>query len=174
MAEFIRPEVTEALFRWRGEIGAVAVGLFGGWLGLAAFGTLALLGWALLALSPVLLLIAVQRRRFAAAGGEGPGVVELVEGRIGYFGPAGGGFVVLDDLTEIRLVPHGGGRAWLLRASGSPDLVVPLGAQGDEALFDAFVTLPGLTAAQLVSAVTEEAGRSNVTALIWRRPAPAT
>lgn len=173
MADLIRPEVMDLLLRWRGEIGAVAVGGFGGWLGSTAFGTLALLGWALLALSPVLLLIAVQRRRFAGAGGPGPGVVELVEGRIGYFGPAGGGFMALDDLTEIRLVPHEGERAWLLCGRGCADLVVPLGAEGDEVLFDAFVTLPGLTAAQLVSAVTDEQ-QPRVTVLIWRRPAPGT
>lgn len=173
MADLIRPEVMDLLLRWRGEIGAVAVGGFGGWLGSTAFGTLALLGWALLALSPVLLLIAVQRRRFAGAGGPGPGVVELVEGRIGYFGPAGGGFMALDDLTEIRLVPHEGDRAWLLRGRGCADLVVPLGAEGDEVLFDAFVTLPGLTAAQLVSAVTDEQ-QPRATVLIWHRPAPGT
>ena len=171
MADLIRPEVMETLARWRGEIGAVAVGAFGGWLGFYAYGSIAILGWALLVLSPVLLLIAVQRRRFADAGGEGAGVVALVEGRIGYFSPTGGGFIALDELTEIRLVPHNGARAWLLRARGSPDLLVPLGAEGDEALFDAFVTLPGLTAAQLVSAVTEEA-HPRVTALIWHRPVP--
>lgn len=173
MAEFIRPEVLDRLFRWRGEIAAVAVGLFGGWLASRFFGSIAVMGWALVVLSPVLLLISVQRRRFAAAGGQGPGVVELVEGRIGYFGPAGGGFMALDDLTEIRLVPHEGDRAWLLRGRGCADLVVPLGAEGDEVLFDAFVTLPGLTAAQLVSAVTDEQ-QPRVTVLIWRRPAPGT
>lgn len=170
MADFIRPEVLAALSRWRGVIGALATGAAGWWLATRAFGSIAVIGWGLVALAPVLLLIAVQRRRFADAGGEGPGMVEVVEGRIGYFGPAGGGFVALDDLEAILLAGPAAGRVWLLRSRGQPDLAVPLGAEGAEALFDAFVTLPGVTAALLVGAVS--AGRAGAAPRqIWRRPA---
>lgn len=169
MADFIRPEILAALARWRGVIGALATGVFGWWLGTRWFGSIAVIGWGLVVLSPVLLLIAIQRRRFADAGGEGPGMVELVEGRIGYFGPAGGGFAALDDLDEILLAGPDSARIWILRSRSQPDLIVPLGAEGAEALFDAFVTLPGTTAAGLVEAVsTHDAGPAPVR--IWRRP----
>lgn len=168
MADFIRPEVTAALTRWRGVIGALAAGATGLWLGMRSFGSIAMLGWGLAALSPVLLLIAVQRRRFADAGGEGPGMVEVVEGRIGYFGPTGGGFVMLDDLDEILLAGPEDARFWLLRSHGQPDLTVPLGAEGAEVLFDAFVALPGVTAALLVGAVSERGG-DPAPLRIWRR-----
>ncbi|MBW7920552.1 MAG: hypothetical protein H3C51_00430 [Rubellimicrobium sp.] len=168
MADLIRPEVMAALVRWRGVLGALATGAFGFWLAARFFGSIAVIGWGLLVLSPVLLLIAVQRRRFADAGGDGPGLVELVEGRIGYFGPSGGGFVALDDLEEILLAGAGEARVWLLRGAGA-ELAVPLGAEGAEVLFDAFVSLPGVTAALLVAVVStdpEDAGPLHV----WRRP----
>ncbi len=168
MADFIRPEVLAALVRWRGVIGAVATGAAGWWLATRWFGSIAVIGWGLLALSPVLLLVAVQRQQFADAGGEGPGMVEVVEGRIGYFGPAGGGFMALDDLDEILLAGPEGDRVWILRSRGEPDLSVPLGAEGAETLFDAFVTLPGVTATLLVEAVSGH-GHGSAPARIWQR-----
>jgi hypothetical protein len=173
---WVRPEVREALSRWREPMmGAVlaTVGLWvatrGGWLLLPAGAALAALGlgWVLLGL---------RRMRFTGRG-DAPGVVELDEGRISYLGPQVGGEISLTDLTEIRLLALRGRRVWRLRQSDGQALLVPVDASGAEVLFDAFASLPGLSSADLVAAMDGEAAPSGQTLpaldgldrLVWRR-----
>lgn len=158
---------------------ALAIAALGLWWGIGSGGIVRIAGWLLVALAVTLLWSAVQRLRFAA-GPEAPGVVEIVEGQISYFGPAGGGFAALSEVAEIHLAERGGARAWVLRTPGQGDLVIPLGATGAEALFDAFGSLPGLTGGALVAAVAPgDATGTRLPALrpgaprlrrIWRRP----
>lgn len=151
MSGFLRPAALATLTRWRGPLiagGAAALGL---WAGLAAGGILAALGWVMAAAGLAALWAAVQRARFAPAA-EGPGVVSITEGQIAYFGPAGGGFAAIDEVTEILLARRGAQAAWVLRSTGRPDLLIPADADGADALFDAFAALPGLTGAALIAA----------------------
>lgn len=181
MSDLFRPEALATLSRLRGPIVAVGLAGLGLWWGLTSGGVIAMLGWAMVAGGLSLGWTAVQRLRFARAGAGDPGVVEVVEGQVSYFGPAGGGFAALDDVAELLLASRGADRAWVLCRPGQPDLVIPLGAAGADRLFDAFGSLPGLTGAALVAAVAPSAaagagglpaGVSGAPALrrVWRRP----
>jgi hypothetical protein len=162
---FLRPEVAALLYRWREVIGALAVIVFGLWIaarpGLIVQG----FGYVLVALAALALIPAVRRARFATAG-EGPGVVQVVEGRILYMGPQTGGAVSLADLTSLAIRrDHTGAAAWILSEPGQM-LIVPVDAAGADALFDAFTTLPGLGGQHLLAA---RRGTRMGAQVLWRR-----
>lgn len=160
--------MADLLARWRGAIAAVALAGLGLWWALGSGGIVAVLGWCMVALGAALGWSDWQRRRFAVAG-DAPGLVEVLEGRISYFGPAGGGVAALSEIEAILIAERAGRRAWVLRSPGQPDLVIPVAAHGAAALFDAFGSLPGLTGGTLVAAlegaVGEGAGRGDVDGL---------
>ena len=172
---FIRPEITAGLYRLREVLAAAALVLLGLWVmswGGYAFAAIGLglgglgLGWAVLSW---------RRMRFAQ-GGEAPGIVRVTEAQIGYLGPRVGGFIGLPDLAEIRLLTLRGRRIWKLRAASGEMLHIPVEAEGAEALFDAFASLPGMDSAALVAALGAEGqSDSRVIALaavdrqIWAR-----
>lgn len=144
-----------------------AVGLWiatrGGWflagvgLAVAALG----LGWA---------VVASRRARFRH-GTSAPGLVEVIEGRIGYFGAGTvmGGEIGLDELAEIRLMTLRSGRSWRLRTLDGQALLIPLGAAGSEALYDAFAALPGIDMGRLSAALAETQG-AEASQSLWLRP----
>lgn len=148
----IRPELAAALTRGREVLAAAALALFGLWL-------LWLGGWLLQAVGGAALLVAAGwgfqawRRMHFAQDGEAPGIVEVVEGQIGYFGPVTGGAVGLPDLVEIRLLTIRGRRVWRLKQADGQALLIPVEARGAEALFDAFAALPGMDTGELVAAL---------------------
>ena len=162
----IRPEALARLRKWREALiggGLMAAGL---WQMLQPGLILPGLG-ALLALAGLSLgLVGLRRIRFRA-GGEGPGIVQVVEGQISYFGPHGGGFMALDEITRLWLSADG--TDWLIRAQDGRHLSVPRAARGAEALFDTFATLEGLDIAQLLRRI--EAAPSLTDQLIWQRKA---
>lgn len=163
----IRPELRAWLMRHAEALGAGAalalalwVATRGGWflaaIGLA-FGAVAL-GWAVLAL---------RRARFALPVSE-PGLVEVDEGRIGYFGAGGtvlGGYVALEDLAEIRLLRLRGHQYWRLKSRDGQALLIPTAAAGAPALYDAFATLPGIEMRRLSSALDTRANAQS----LWQR-----
>jgi hypothetical protein len=100
-----------------------------------------------------LLWTAAQRARFRAKG-EGPGVVQVVEGEIRYFGPRGGGFAALDSIAALSLGARGD--CWLIESMGGEVLVIPRAAAGAEELFDLFASLPGLNMATLLRILAQE------------------
>jgi len=166
----IRPELSAAFRRWSEAIWAgagvlIAVWVFfrGGWLmqGLGAlFGLLAF----------GLLLTAIRRARFHT-GQDGPGVVQLDEGRIRYFGPFDGGAVSIGDLSHVEIGPtRQGAVVWLLHSDDQPVLLIPTAAKGGEAMFDAFGTLPGIDMGHLTRA-TQSPPAERIT--LWRREARA-
>ncbi len=176
----IRPEAQAALWRLREVFGAVGLAAVGLWLaGLGGY-VLVPLGAIVVVLAAGFGLLAWRRLRFAQAG-DAPGVVELDEGQISYFGPDVGGAVALQDLVELRLITAGGRRLWRLRQQDGQALLIPVSAMGAERLFDAFAALPGMDTGVLVAAVDPvgraEPGRvvtlGSDSRVIWRRPARA-
>ncbi len=106
---FIRPKARQEIARWSevaAAVGAALVGTLltrmGGFLFLpvGALLTLLSLGW---------LLNALRRLSFQRPVAA-PGVVEVIEGQVGYFGPTFGGFVALDEVNELRLTDFHGAR----------------------------------------------------------------
>jgi len=161
----IRPEVVAALHRWREVIAAAAVAGGGLWLmGLGGW-VLTPVGVGLIALALALAVLALRRLRFWH-GVAAPGVVEVVEGQISYFGPEAGGFVALPDLVELRLVVLHGRAHWRLKQGDGQALLIPVAAAGAAQLFDAFASLPGLDSQALVAALDGDAGAAAGRALI--------
>ncbi len=164
---FFRPEAREALWRWREALIGVAIALLGLfmaigaqgldlWLGLAVIFAGAALGWA-----------GFQLGRFRRARG-GPGVVQVDERRIAYFGPHTGGIVALDSLWRLEIAPSpAGALAWRLHHEGGAPVEIPVNAEGAEALFDAFAALPGLRIEPMLQALERPPGQL---AVIWEKP----
>lgn len=160
----LRPEIWTALSRYREVILAAVVAALGLWL--LRLGGLLLVpaGAALLALAAAWATMALRRLRFAQGVGA-PGIVELDERQVGYLGPTFGGYVSLDELTELRLIRVQGQRMWRLKQTDGQALLVPVAAAGAERLFDAFATLPGMDTQALVAVLGEQA--ENL--VVWRR-----
>ncbi len=168
MADFLRPEVRAFAGRWAEMLvagGVVLAGLwvftFGGWffrgLGL-------LLGFAGLAG----VLIAWRRMKFRRDVAQ-PGIVEVIEGQVRYFGPHGGGFVALREVVEVSLIRDLSGQTWWrMREAGGNVVAVPSSAAGAEALFDAFSSLPDVDMGALADAL--ERGGTPEPGALWRRP----
>lgn len=168
MNGFLRPEVAAMLTRWREVIAALAVIALGLWIAAGPGIVVQGLGYVLAAMAGLSLIPAVRRARFASDG-QGPGVVQVVEGRILYMGPLTGGAVSVGDLTSVALRREPTGHAaWLLSEPGLT-LVVPVDAAGADALFDAFTSLPGLGAQRLLAA---RQGSRMGEQVLWRRASP--
>lgn len=164
----IRPEALAALRRWREVAGAGALLALGVWLFSLGGWILGPAGLGLAALAIGLGTIALRRMRFVR-GGTAPGVVEVDEGQVGYFGPTFGGFLSLRELVEIRLIEVQGMAHWRLKQADGQFLLIPASASGAEALFDAFAALPGIEMGRLAAALD---GRADAQ-ILWRRPAHA-
>ncbi|MFN3207822.1 MAG: hypothetical protein ACE369_02245 [Roseovarius sp.] len=160
---FIRPDATASLTRWREVLIAAAVLALGAWWATGFVGILSWVGYALLPLGAALGFIGLQRARFRRASG-GPGIVQVDEGRVTYFGPLTGGTADLAEMTRLTL-DHGARPAhWGLHRPGQPALMIPVTAQGSDALFDAFATLPGLRVQKMLAALSSQ-DRETVT--VW-------
>lgn len=160
----IRPEVAAHLHRWREAMGATLALAFGLWLATRGGWLLMALGGAVILIGAGLLVTAVQRLRFAPTS-RGPGVVEVDEGQIAWFGPGIGGFVSVAELADVGLITVQGLRVWRLRQTDGQLLLVPVDAEGAGQLFDALTTLPGVEGHRLLAAL----GSAADTPLIWRR-----
>ncbi|TCO71698.1 hypothetical protein [Rhodovulum euryhalinum] len=163
----IRPELLARLLRWRELLGALAIAAGGVWV--MTWGGAFYLGLGLLIVLTGLGLglSAIRQLRFRV-GGSAPGIVQVDEGQITYLAPQGGGFVALSELDEVEMVfDLTGARLWRLSQSGFPTVTIPAAAQGAEALFDAFVSLPGARPGHIVAALDRRPGQGPVT--VWRR-----
>ncbi len=143
----------------------VALVITGAWWLLGPGRLLVLPGAALVVVGAALVWLGGQRAQFRNDG-QGPGTVEVDEGQIRYFGPLTGGAVALQDLTALSLDRAQFPAHWRLSQPGQPDLMIPTNADGAEALFDAFATLPGLQTARMLQELQREGGHAVV---IWRR-----
>jgi hypothetical protein len=165
MTDLIRPEARALLARWAETGITLALAALGTWWAATGLGIVRWAGVALAALALGWGWSAVQRARFRKDG-DGPGVVQVIEGEIRFFGPSGGGFVPLEALDTLALTADNG--TWLITSADGAFLAIPRAAQGAEALFDAFAALPGFEMAHLlrISAQTD-AGTAR---MIWSRP----
>lgn len=176
MTGLIRPEARAFLLRWRDVLIALAALGAGLWLALAKHGLFALVGWALVILAVAFLWTSVQRKRFAAAG-QAPGVVQIVEAEIRYFGPLGGGMLGLDALTRVGLSADGA--LWLIQGEDGSTFAIPRAAEGAEALFDAFCALPGFDMEHALRALRSSSAKPSPKApghfgqgqILWQRRA---
>ena len=164
----IRPELAAVLTRWREVLAALALVALALWWALGSYGVIRWLGWGGVALGAALAFGALQRMRFAPQG-EAPGLVEIDEAEIRYFGPRGGGIVALDQIAALSLSADAG--FWLIEVESGHVLAIPRAAQGSEALFDAFSSLPGLEIAHLLRTLAQ--GQAARVRPVWRRPVHA-
>ncbi len=162
----IRPELRAALTRWREVLVGAAVAAAGlGWMQATDSGFFQALAGGVALVGAALSWIGYRRLRFAG-GAEGPGIVQVVEGQISYFGPFQGGFIALRDLDEVHLIDHG--RAWMLVPRDDLPVTIPVGATGAAALFDAFASLPGMDMQALIRA--RDATDPPSAQLLWTHP----
>ncbi|RVT82264.1 hypothetical protein DXV76_17465 [Rhodobacteraceae bacterium CCMM004] len=162
---FVRPEAAAALRRWREAAAGAALAALGVWGMAGPGGLLFWIGGAAALAGLALVAVGVQRGRFRT-GGEGPGVVRVVEGQLAYFGPLGGGIVAIADLTRVAA----GAGLWHLSARDGTRLGIPMEAAGAEALFDVFARLPGLAPRDVLEAKT--APRTDGLRVLWQAEAP--
>lgn len=164
MSGFLRPEAKAALWRWREALvglGAMVLGLY--W-SLGTRGLLHWIGYAVFCLSLAIIIAGLQRGRFRQGGG-GPGVVEITEGQVSYFGPLSGGTA---DLGRIEALALDGGQrppVWILGQKDAPSLIIPLTASGADQLFDVFATLPGIRTERMLATMRDRPAGLTV---IWR------
>lgn len=162
---FIRPEAKLAMWRWREVLVAGFVLILGlSWIS-GTGGLLGWLGWVLVAISGALVIIGIQRARFRTGAG-GPGVVTIDEGQITYLGPLDGGMIAAREIERLALDPTSRPALWVLDQPGQPTLHIPVNAEGAEALFDVFSSLPGLKTEQMLSELNNGTGHPVV---IWER-----
>ena len=115
---FLRPEVRLALWRWREVLAGVGLLALGLWWGFGAIGWMINgLGYVLTAMAGALVVLGLQRGRFRD-GADGPGVVQIVEGRGAYFGPLTGGAVDRADLSRLSLDRRMHPAHWILAQPG--------------------------------------------------------
>jgi hypothetical protein len=166
---FLRPEAKAQLLRWRETLAGLGAAALGLWLALTAYGVLFGLGIVLLLGGGALAVAGVQRARFRQ-GSDGPGVVQVVEGRVTYFGPWGGGGASLDRLAWLELVPVAGGAgAFVLIEEEGERLEIPIDARGADRLFDVFAALPGLDTRTMLAAMRPPVRERSP---IWQRDRP--
>lgn len=166
MADFIRPEVKALAWRWRELIFAVLLGVLGLWWALTSSGAVKWLGWVFVALAIGVGIAGTLRARFRQEG-QGPGVVKILERRVGYFGPLTGGAIDLDDATMLELDPNASPAAhWVLSDIHGQRVEIPVNADGAEALFDAFATLPGINMQTTVDVLSHA---STARVVIWQK-----
>jgi hypothetical protein len=154
----------EAIFAGVAIVLALFVASMGGYL-------LAPLGLGLAALAACWGLIAIRRARFMRPI-DAAGLVEVDEGRIGYFGAGQGlgGYIEIDDLSEIRLIPIRAAAHWRLKSISGQAIVIPVSATHAERLYDAFARLPGIDMAAVTNALNTSAQSSNIIAQsLWVR-----
>lgn len=165
----IRPVARAVLYRWR-EVGfGVGVAGLGLWIFSLGGFVLGPLGLGVIALGAGLALTGWRRLRFAQEVAA-PGVVEVIEGEVRFFGPTFGGALSLADLTEIRLMTMGGHRLWRLKQSDGQVLLIPIDAAGAGGLYDAFATLPGMDMPGLLSSLEPGQGTGNTGISLTHQP----
>ena len=151
----IRPELAAALRPWREALIGGALAALGLYWFVETLGLLRWIGLAVVLAGGFIAWQGIQRARFPKVG-DGPGVVEVDERQITYFGPGGGALVSIDTLVCVEFDTRGT-RAWRFHADGAPPLTVPADALGADRLFDALSALPGMATETAIRAARTDA-----------------
>lgn len=161
----IRPALREALVRWREVIAAGGIVAAGIWL--AGLGNLffVLIGLAV-SLAGFGLGLNAWRKLSLAHDTPGPGLVRVIEGQIGYFGPETGGFAALAEIEAVWVLEDRADGVLLRLERPDGPLDIPGTADGAGALFDALASLPGLDTARLARLLSHPPAQP---APVWRR-----
>jgi hypothetical protein len=158
----IRPELAQTLRRWSEVLASLALSGFGLWTLQSHDRFIQIIGAAIIATGLGLALLAWRRLRFHRDTAA-PGIVQVVEGQISYFGPETGGFVGIGQVLELHLVDHG--QTWRL-VTPEEVLHIPVASEGSDALFDAFSQLNGLRMAEVLTALDHP----QATRVLWLHP----
>jgi hypothetical protein len=144
MGDFFRPEVRAFFWRWREVVLAGFVLLVGVWWALTGIGINVWLGYIFCLIGIGWGVAGIQRARFAQDG-DGPGVVQIRERRLAYFGPLDGGIMDTADLSRLEIDPASHpDPSWILTSIEGQVLSIPINAKGAEDLFDVFAGLPDI------------------------------
>jgi len=165
MSSFMRPEAQAALHRWRDVLIAVLFACIGLYWAFTAFGILRWIGWLLVVAAALFAWSGLQRLWFSRGKG-GVGVVTVKEGQITYLGPFEGGVAAITELSEIILDYSQDPPCWVLKQLGLQDVHIPLNAEGTDALFDVFASLPNMQTSPMLAALQKNDGHPIV---IWQR-----
>ena len=143
----IRPEAAAFLKKWREAIFGGVVLMFNIQLAATSFGLLRGLAFAGILIGAALFIEGVRRARLPDLSG-GPGVVDVEERQITYFGPHGGGALSIDDLAQVMvrttdLGPLASDFFWEFTNTAGDSLSIPGDAENASALFDVLTVLPG-------------------------------
>lgn len=148
---FIRPELRRAIWRWREVLTGALFACLGLYWAVGSRGLLAALGTFLVVGGAVLIFAGLQRTRFRVGRG-GPGVVQVDERQVTYYGPLNGGSVSIDALESVELEPGSKPDAeWVLTELRGQPLHIPVTAENAEALFDVFASLSGIRTENMLS-----------------------
>ncbi len=165
MPDLIRPELRAVLRRWREALAGGAVMLLALWAWTHGIGIVAWLAVPLGVAGAALIWTGIVRGQLRAPG-TGPGVVDMTEGQLAYFGPRDGGVVALDAVQAIAIDRTGKPAHWILERDGEPPLHIPVTAKGADTLIDAFAALPGF---RMDRAVRPQGGARDGRRVIWQR-----
>lgn len=166
----IRPALRDQLGRHAELIVFAALTLAALWLALRGGWFFAVVGGGGALVAGSLALGALRRTPFRRAVAA-PGLVEIVEGAVRYYGATDrGGEIPLRDLVEIRLLRLEGRAHWRLRSQDGQALLIPADAAGAGALADAFTALPGLDMGAVSAALAQVARQQDAMRTVWRRP----
>ncbi|MDO5648916.1 hypothetical protein [Paracoccus sp. (in: a-proteobacteria)] len=162
----MRPEIQIWLRRHAEALICASIFGFGVWIGLRGglfFGTI---GIAVALVGLALLIGALRRLAFRRAIAA-PGVVELVEGAIRYYGATfTGGEIPVRELTQIDLMDWHGHAHWRLHCANGI-LIIPVDAAGAAVLADAFTALPGVDMGAVAAAL--DAPEPGAMRILWRK-----
>ncbi len=166
MSSFMRPEARATLWRWREVIVGLALLAFGLWWVIGGFGVVRGIGFVICAVAIALILAGAQRSRFRQTG-TGPGVVQVTERRLAYFGPLTGGTMDIEDVTRLELEPKARPAAhWIVSGMGGKRLEIPVNATGADDLFDLFGALPNLNTESMLTVLSRT---PDARVLVWER-----
>jgi hypothetical protein len=110
-----------------------------------------------------------QRARFAQDG-DGPGVVQIRERRLAYFGPLNGGVMDVADLAKLEIDPTSHPEpSWILTGIDGQIIAIPINAAGAEGLFDVFAGLPDIKTNTVLDVLSHT---PDVRVTVWSRVKP--
>ncbi len=146
----IRPEVTAFVRRWSEVLTGLAISAAGLWALQARGGFYQFLALCVIVIGLALAIIGWRRLRFAR-NGDAPGIMQILEGQISYFGPETGGFIGIADILEVHLIDNS--QTWRLIGEQGEAVDIPVAADGARALFDIFAALPDINMPALLTAL---------------------